>query len=134
MPVNIILWATLLFNKDVTKPRYELKSRPVTSADQKRHPQHIFGTDRNGKETVVTRIRALQGHSTKVRDGALGRVKIGVYMAKDMPIMAHATKFDCLEPIQKYGLLLGGFNGSRDQNHFLPVDLSRRETLSLIHI
>ena len=74
-----------------------------------------------GKELVCTRIRAIQGHSTKVNVTALERERIKLGEPDFPSIVAHATEHEKLSSIIEQGLLPGGLDKRRDENHFLPI-------------
>ena len=102
-----VCFSTRLFEKDKAKPRYELKLRPATAADIARFPRHVIRTDEN-EQIVCTRIRAIQGHSTKIDSDLLER-KLICFEDHDFPsILGHATDHEKLESIMDIGLQPGG--------------------------
>ena len=122
--VRDVCASTYLFEQDRAKPRYELKLRPATSADKTRFPQHLVGMNQAGKELVCTRIRAIQGHSTKVNVAALERKKIKLGEPDFPSIIAHATDHEKLSSIIEQGLLPGGI-GQKKGRELLHADPPR---------
>ena len=118
--VRDVCFATRLLEKDRDKPRYELKTRLATAAEKTRFPRHIMPTD-DDEELICTRIRAIQGHSTRVDSELLNR-KLLCENDSDFPsILGHATNYSSLESILETGLHPGSLDRKRDENHFLPI-------------
>ena len=86
----------------------------------KRFPSHIVPTD-DDDILICTRIRAIQGHSTRVNSELLHR-KLLCEDDDDFPtLLGHATNFSSMESILETGLQPGGLDRKRDENHFLPI-------------